>query len=362
MGSLVTKKYLEFFKGKRVLVTGDTGFKGSWLSFWLHELGSDVVGYSLPPEDENAHFNLIELDTLIHHINGDIRDIDSLKQIFDEFQPEFIFHLAAQSLVRRSYHNPKLTFDTNIGGSVNILELSRKTPPLRVLIYVTSDKCYQNREWIWGYRENDALGGHDPYAASKAAAEIVFSAYMHSYFNGKPEFGAASTRAGNVIGGGDWAPDRIVPDCIRSLQNNMPISIRNPDAIRPWQHVLEPLSGYLLLAARLYSDPQKYSGSWNFGPKGESSRNVRELTEKIVSCWGEGGIHINTSDDSSLRESRMLYLNCDKAFQVLQWHSQWDFERAVTEAVRWYKEVHSGCAAIGITRQQIFDYMGALYD
>ena len=257
---------LSIFSGKRVLVTGDTGFKGSWLCLWLRELQADVVGYALPPKTNEDLFNLLGLEKFIHHIAGDIRDLEGLQLVFDEFQPEYLFHLAAQSLVRLSYKEPKLTFDTNVGGSVNVLEAVRATTSLRSVIFVTSDKCYRNKEWIWGYRENDALGGHDPYSSSKAAAELVLSAYQDSFFNNRKALGVASVRAGNILGGGDWAKDRLVPDIIKSLRQDTPIILRNPGATRPWQHVLDPLFGYLLLASRLYTSPQAFAGPFNFGP------------------------------------------------------------------------------------------------
>ena len=351
-----TNSYKDVFEGKRVLVTGDTGFKGSWLSLWLHELSGDVVGYALPPERDEDHFNVIGLDKIIHHVDGDIRDFPSLKKVFDEFRPEFLFHLAAQALVKFSYEEPKLTFDTNVGGSVNILEAVRSTPSLRSVIYVTSDKCYKNKEWIWGYRENDELGGHDPYSASKAATELVFSAYMDSFLNQRQGFGAASVRAGNVIGGGDWALDRIVPDCIKSLQYGQTIMLRNPASTRPWQHVLEPLSGYLLLGAKIYNNPEKYSGAWNFGPRGESIRTVQNLAEKIVEFWGAGKVQANIQH-GALHEARLLHLNCDKAQQILRWRPRWNFGRAVDETAYWYKEVISGKSALQLSRQQIKKYM-----
>ena len=348
--------FMDVYRGKRVLVTGDTGFKGSWLSLWLRDMGADVVGYALPPERDEDHFNVIGLDKTIHHIDGDIRDFTAVQKVFNDFQPEFLFHLAAQAIVKFSYEEPKLTFDTNVGGSLNILEAVRSTPSLRSVIYVTSDKCYRNNEWIWGYRENDELGGHDPYSASKAAAEIVFSAYMDSFLNERKDFGAASVRAGNVIGGGDWALDRIVPDCIRALRSGQPIMVRNPVSTRPWQHVLEPLSGYLLLAAKIYSNPEVFSGAWNFGPRGESIRTVQDLAKRIVSFWGSGDVQANIQTGAP-HEARLLHLNCDKAYQVLGWHPRWNFDRAVDETACWYKEVIFGKPALQISRQQIKKYM-----
>jgi CDP-glucose 4,6-dehydratase len=359
VANIQTHSFEDIYQGKRVLITGDTGFKGSWLSLWLHDIGADVVGYALPPERDDDHFNMIDLNKIIHHVDGDIRDFTSFKKVFDDFQPEVLFHLAAQAIVKFSYEEPKLTFDTNIGGSVNVLEAVRSTPSLRSVIYVTSDKCYKNNEWIWGYRENDELGGHDPYSASKAAAEIVFSAYMDSFLNEREGFGAASVRAGNVIGGGDWALERIVPDSIKALRSGQPIMVRNPKSTRPWQHVLEPLSGYLMLAAKIYSNPEKYSGAWNFGPQGESIRTVQDLAERIVKLWGSGEVKANIQTGAP-HEAKLLHLNCDKAKQILRWRPRWDFDRAVDETAYWYKEVLSGKSALQISRQQIKNYMGGV--
>ncbi len=357
MDKMVKRNYLSVFQGKRVMITGDTGFKGSWLSLWMHMLGAEVLGYALPPLRDHDHFHLLRLDKLIRHIDGDIRDLSLLNKVCTEFQPEFLFHLAAQPLVRLSYEEPKLTFDTNIGGSVNVLETVRMTSSLRSVIYVTSDKCYKNKEWVWGYRESDELGGHDPYSASKAAAEIVFSAYRDSFFIKRPELGIASVRAGNVIGGGDWATDRIVPDCIRALQQNQPIILRNPMATRPWQHVLEPLYGYMLLAVHLYEKASRFSGSWNFGPNIESNRTVRELSEEIIFNWKQGEIQ-TSSNENSVHEANLLQLNCDKVKQLLGWRPNWNFKRTVSETANWYKELMDGKEAVELTGKQINMYMG----
>ena len=356
MDALAMNRQLSFYRDKRVLVTGDTGFKGSWLSLWLAELGAQVTGYALPPERDLDHFNLLGLDQRIRHIDGDVRDSDALQQAVQEFQPEVIFHLAAQALVRTSYQDPKLTFDTNIGGSVNVLETVRAAPSVRALIYVTSDKCYLNKEWLWGYRENDELGGRDPYSASKAAAEIVFSAYQHSFFEERPDVGVASVRAGNVIGGGDWSDDRILPECIKALQSNQPILLRRPAATRPWQHVLEPLSGYLSLGTALCEAPGRYSGAWNFGPESSSVRTVRELADTIIEYWGGGTVQ-EEGAVSGPHEARLLALNCDKAHQLLGWQARWDFARTVAETTRWYKAVHANEPALPLSQQQIHAYM-----
>ena len=280
MGSLVTDPYLAVFRGKRVLVTGHTGFKGSWLTLILCALGAEVMGYALPPDYEGSHFNRLGLERSIRDVRADIRDSDRLLAEMLAFRPEFVFHLAAQALVRPSYVEPKTTFDVNVGGGVNLLEAVRQCDTVRALVFITSDKCYENLEWIWGYRESDAMGGHDPYSASKGAVELIFFSYLRSFFANRPNFGAASARAGNVIGGGDWAANRIVPDCIRALQSGKSISIRSPRATRPWQHVLEPLSGYLKLASCLYQQGHAFDGAWNFGPQVGAVRTV--LDESLL--------------------------------------------------------------------------------
>lgn len=359
MGDLV--RNLAVFQGRRVLLTGDTGFKGSWLALWLHVLGARVYGYALPPKQSDDHFNALGLDTLITHQDGDIRDLNQLRSFFEVAQPEFVFHLAAQALVRRSYVDPKETFDTNVGGSVNVLECVRNMASVKVLVYVTSDKCYQNHEWVWGYRENDALGGHDPYSASKAAAEIVFSAYRDSFFQARGGCGIASVRAGNVIGGGDWSEDRIVPDCMWALAQSGSIVLRKPHATRPWQHVLEPLSGYLLLASKLYHEPKEFSGAWNFGPCTDSSRSVHDLAREVVSAWGSGTIEVQTSAKDP-HEAGLLHLNCDKAELLLKWRPRWGFSRTVRETVAWYQSVSTGKNALDMSTSQIVSYQESGHD
>lgn len=345
------------FVGRRVLVTGHTGFKGSWLALWLTRMGAQVCGFALPPESEMGHFCRLKLQGMIEHRIGDIRDAGAVARCFEEFQPEIVFHLAAQPLVRYSYAEPKETFDTNVLGSVNVLEACRISGSVRALIYVTSDKCYRNNEWIWGYRENDALGGHDPYSASKAAAEIVFSAYCDSFFKQRSAFGAASVRAGNVIGGGDWAEDRLVPDCIRALLAGHPVGVRNPSSTRPWQHVLEPLHGYLTVAARLMAKPEAFTGSWNFGPSTGSVKTVRELVQLIVDIWGGGSVSV-IQEETPVHEARLLHLSCDKANQLLDWYPRWDAAEAISETVRWYHSVIVGGGdAYSISGEQIDKYM-----
>lgn len=328
------------YAGRRVLVTGDTGFKGSWLSLWLHELGAQVTGTALPSQTEPSHFRLVGLDTLIRHVDADVRSQEALENVFQLAKPQIVFHLAAQALVRDSYADPKATFDINIGGTVNVLEAVRRCPGVKAVVVVTSDKCYENQEWVWGYRESDPLGGHDPYSASKGAVEIVASAYRRSYFDREglgPHLGLATARAGNVIGGGDWAKDRIIPDCVRALSAGEPIVLRNPHSTRPWQHVLDPLAGYLLLAARLLENPGAYSGAWNFGPRATDQITVRELAERFTQAWGQGVVEVQQTEQQQPHEAHLLNLNTDKAAFALQWHPVLESIDAIDWTVEWYK-------------------------
>lgn len=359
MGKMNMRDVLESFSGKRVFVTGHTGFKGTWLTFLLKELGADVMGFALPPEPGPSHFELLGMQAKIKHVVGDIRDASALNAALQSFQPEYVFHLAAQALVKRSYNDPVATFGSNVMGSVHLLDAVRQCDSVCSLVYITSDKCYENVEWVWGYRENDQLGGHDPYSASKAAAEIVFSAYARSYFASRPELGAATARAGNVIGGGDWAADRIIPDCIRAIESGQPIQLRNPQATRPWQHVLEPLAGYLLLAAQLRNQPEKYAGSWNFGPSTSEVRTVLEVANAITQHLGRGRIEIVGSQQHH-HEARLLQLNCDKAHQLLGWRPRWHVEKTLAATALWYKTIMEGSNAEAITRAQLQDYFPEL--
>lgn len=351
--------YLSVFAGRRVMLTGHTGFKGSWLAFLLNEIGADVMGYALPPAGEENHFELLGLAKDIQHVEADIRDASRLAQEMREFQPEFVFHLAAQALVRPSYAEPRITFETNVMGSVNLLEAVRQCDSVRSLVFITSDKCYENLEWIWGYRENDQLGGHDPYSASKASAEIAFSAYARSFFVDRPELGAASTRAGNVIGGGDWSVDRIIPDCVRAIHSGKSIRLRHPDATRPWQHVLEPLSGYLLLASRLRVDPVGYAGAWNFGPPSTNVRTVLEVVEQMFASYGAGTIEYDKNDKQH-HEAKLLQLNCDRAHQLLGWYPRWDANSTVAKTAEWYKQKADGVPVSDTTRRQLHEYFPEL--
>ncbi|OPY88033.1 MAG: CDP-glucose 4,6-dehydratase [Smithella sp. PtaU1.Bin162] len=332
----------DVYKGKTVLVTGHTGFKGSWLCIWLKELGANVVGYSLDPPSDPNNFNACHLNSHVTHIHGDIRNFTSVKKALEQHQPEFVFHLAAQALVRPSYRDPKQTFDTNVGGTVNILEAVRLTPGVKVLLNITSDKCYENREWIWGYRENDAMGGSDPYSASKGCSELVFSSYLRSFFNARVsarQIGAASCRAGNAIGGGDWGENRLIPDCIKALSTGHTIDIRNPLSIRPWQHVLELLSGYLWLGRRLREEPDVYSGSWNFGPGRSEKFTVADIADCLIQCWGSGKWH-DTSDPKTVHEAAVLKLCCDKANNLLNWRNTLSMHQSVKLTTEWYKEFY----------------------
>jgi CDP-glucose 4,6-dehydratase len=352
---MVEEPFLTAFDGARVMVTGHTGFKGSWLAFLLNRVGATVLGYALAPPQPDSHFDALGLGNEIEHVEADIRDADQLASTMERFQPEYVFHLAAQGLVRRSFVDPLTTFATNVLGSANLLDAVRHSSSVRSLVYITSDKCYENLEWVWGYRENDRLGGHDPYSASKAAAEMVFSSYARSFFGKMPNFGAASTRAGNVIGGGDWADDRIVPDCMRAIRDGQPIVLRNPMATRPWQHVLEPLSGYLLLATRLRDQPEEFSGSWNFGPPSTDARNVLQVAEGIVERFGRGQITV-TPDTDGNHEAGLLQLNCDKANQFLPWKARWDIEKTLSMTVSWYQAFFEGASMADVTWGQLQDY------
>ena len=321
----------------------------------LHEAGADVMGYALPPENGVSHFELLKLETKIKHVVGNICDGNLLIKTVSDFQPEFVFHLAAQALVRLSYENPVDTFNTNIQGSTNLLEAVRQCESVRSLVYITSDKCYENLEWIWGYKETDQLGGRDPYSASKAAAEIVYSSYARSFFEQRKTLGTASARAGNVIGGGDWAVDRIIPDCIRAIETDKTIELRNPDATRPWQHVLEPLSGYLLLAAKLYEAPEKWGGSWNFGPSTHEVRTVKNVADMMVENIGKGRVEV-VGSINQVHEANLLQLNCDKAHQLLGWSPRWNVDETLEATAIWYKKVMQGEDAETITRQQAHDF------
>lgn len=359
MGMRSMTQILSTYQGKKVFITGHTGFKGSWLTYLLIQLGAEVRGFSLEMDASPNHFELLNLENKIDHIVGDISDLSSLERAVKDYQPEFVFHLAAQAIVKDSYDDPVKTFNTNIMGSVNLLESVKRCNSVKSLVYITSDKCYENSEWVWGYRENDQLGGHDPYSASKGASELVFSAYSRSFFSARMNFGAASARAGNVIGGGDWAANRIIPDCIRAIENNVPIKLRNPNATRPWQHVLEPINGYLMLGALLYSKQEAYAGSWNFGPSTSKVRTVNEVANDIISYIGKGSIEIEGGQEHQ-HEANLLQLNCDKAKQIMGWSPRWDSEKTISATAKWYKVYLEGGDIESFTKEQIIDFFPEL--
>jgi CDP-glucose 4,6-dehydratase len=325
------------YSGKNVLITGDTGFKGSWLAIWLLKLGARVTGFGLPPKNTEDNFIVSGLYSKIDHITGDIRDFTGISEAIYKTRPDFVFHLAAQALVLNSYKDPYDAFTTNITGTLNVLEAIRKNPGVKSAVMVTSDKCYENREWIHGYRESDPLGGRDPYSASKGAAEIVISSYIRSFFHEKNAPSVASVRAGNVIGGGDWSENRIIPDCIRSLKCNNPIEIRNPHSVRPWQQVLEPLYGYLLLGSALSGpDGKTFCGPWNFGPYPGNTVTVEALVQELIRQWGSGRDHI-TQQGSESKESSMLVLDINKATHLLKWHPVLSLKKSVQFTIDEYR-------------------------
>lgn len=352
------------YRGKRVLLTGHTGFKGAWLAEWLLALGAEVTGYSLPPPTEPSLFKQLGLEDRLDHRLGDIRDLEVVKSVFAKVQPDYVFHLAAQPLVRLSYTIPVETYATNVMGTAHVLEAVRLAGHPCSIVCITTDKCYHNREWVHGYREEDAMGGADPYSSSKGAAELVIAAYRNSYF-GAPnsKIRVASARAGNVIGGGDWALDRIVPDCVRHLQKSEVIAVRNKVATRPWQHVLEPLSGYLWLGAALGSSDRSafkfpvghYTDAFNFGPNVTSNRTVAELVQEVLKHWE--GQWKDMSDPKAPHEAKLLSLTVDKAFHLLDWTPVWNFAETVANTISWYRDTYCGTFSPGeLTRRQIADY------
>ena len=348
-------KDLKFFKNKKVLITGHTGFKGAWLSFIMIQSGAKVMGVSDKIQNKKL-FNQLKIRNKINrHEIVDIKNYKLLSSRIKSFQPDIVFHLAAQAIVSSSYTDPLTTFSTNIMGSINLLQSCIKTKSIKSIIFVTSDKCYENNKWVWGYRETDQLGGIDPYSASKASSEIIFSSYLRSFINKNNKLGAASVRAGNVIGGGDWSRDRLVPDIIRSLTKFQPINIRNPKSTRPWQHVLEPLSGYILLAKKIYMQPKKYSGAWNFGPGNNDNISVEKVARKFIHHFGFGKITVDKKSNFG-HEAALLQLNCDKAKRILGWRSRWNTSETIKKVAEWYK--FDQTKKIEITTNQIAEYYG----
>jgi CDP-glucose 4,6-dehydratase len=353
----------KFWESKKVLITGHTGFKGSWLSLWLQKQGACIVGYSLPPPTEPSLFELANVADGMTSITGDIRDLEHLQTVIAEHKPEIIIHMAAQSLVRYSYHNPVDTYSTNVMGTVNVLEAVKQSDGVRVLINITSDKCYENREWIWCYRENEPMGGYDPYSSSKGCAELVTSAYRRSYFANvnSPEHSVAvaTTRAGNVVGGGDWASDRLIPDIMNAFIENRPVTIRNPHAIRPWQHVLEPLSGYLMLAEKLFYQGKTFAGAWNFGPDDQDARSVSWIADYLIRLWGKDA-RWETDIDQHPHEATHLKLDCSKAKSLLRWSPKLDLATTLEWIVKWYRAYHQRKNMRKITEAEISRYENML--
>ncbi len=345
------------YKDKTVLVTGHTGFKGSWLVYWLKEMGANVVGYSLEAPTTPNHIGLLDLDII--SVIGDIRDQKKLDETFSTYQPEIVFHLAAQPLVRLSYDQPVETYETNVMGTLKVLEACRKTDALRAIVNITSDKAYENKEWIWGYRENDPMGGYDPYSSSKGCAELLASSYRNSYFN-LNDYGSkhhtllASCRAGNVIGGGDWAQDRLITDIMIAVSQGEKVKIRNPYATRPWQHVLEPLSGYLHIGQKLLEGQKAFAEGWNFGPSDEGSISVEEVVKYIQKYWDKIDYELNLSEEHP-HEANLLKLDCSKAHIRLKWKDVWDSQKTFEKMTSWYKAYYE--AKTVLTKEDLQSYI-----
>ena len=349
----------QFWKNKSIFLTGHTGFKGGWLALWLSSMGAKVTGYALAPNTSPSLFEALSLDSVLHNSHiANICDLDHLQKTLSACKPEIVIHMAAQPLVRYSYTNPVETYMTNVMGTVNILESIRQTDAVKATVVVTTDKCYENKEWVWGYRENEPMGGFDPYSNSKGCAELVTSAYRQSYFSdpaGNPNR-VASARAGNVIGGGDWSEDRLIPDALKAFESSQTLMIRNPLATRPWQHVLEPLSGYLILAQSLYQDGEKFSSAWNFGPKDKDNRSVQEVITSLSKQWGLGA---TWQQDTSFQphEAGLLKLDCSKASKQLRWEPKWDLETAIEKIIEWHKAYQVKENMQALTLKQIDQYI-----
>lgn len=342
------------YRGRRVLITGHTGFKGSWLALWLCELGSELAGIALAPDTQPNHWALLDLPVDDRRL--DVRDGAALARALTEFKPEIVFHLAAQPLVRRSYCDPIETWSTNVMGTVHLLEACRNTASVRAVVVVTSDKCYENHEWPWGYRENDRLGGHDPYSASKAGTELVVASYRSAFFSAPDAPLLASARAGNVIGGGDWSADRLIPDLVRSVQSDAPLAIRSPDATRPWQHVLESLHGYLLLGQKLLEGDRTFAQAWNFGPEPDANRSVAEVLDRVRRDWP--ALRWRITSEPQPHEARLLYLDSAQARSRLNWQQVWTFDQAIAATTDWYRAwLERGSV---VSRQQLGAYVAAM--
>jgi CDP-glucose 4,6-dehydratase len=352
-----------FWRDKVVLLTGHTGFKGSWMSLWLQTMGAKLIGYSLAPPTNPSLFITANVANGMTSIEADIRDFAALQSVFAKYRPEIVFHMAAQPLVRYSYENPLETYSTNVMGTVNLMEAARVVRGVRAIVNITSDKCYENKEWEWGYRENEAMGGYDPYSNSKGCAELVTSAYRSSYFNANNfkdhNVALASARAGNVIGGGDWAQDRLIPDIMRAIVQGVPVKIRNPHAIRPWQHVLEPLSGYLMLAQKLFKNGSVFAQSWNFGPHDGDVKPVSWIVKQLTKTWGENASWV-LDDGDQLHEANYLKLDCSKANAHLNWYPRWHLEEALTAIVDWNRALRAGKNMRDFSLGQIQAYLNSV--
>jgi CDP-glucose 4,6-dehydratase len=349
-----------FWKGKKVFLTGHTGFKGSWLSLWLASMGAKVTGYALAPITTPNLFNVLSINSLVErsHI-ADIRDLARLQIAMSESMPDVVIHMAAQPLVRYSYINPVETYASNVMGTVHVLEATRVINMVRATVIITTDKCYENREWVWGYRENDSMGGYDPYSNSKGCAELVTSAYRQSYFTGSNSTNkVASARAGNVVGGGDWSEDRLIPDAIKAFEKKEPLFIRNPLATRPWQHVLEPLSGYLVLAQALFNQGSSFASGWNFGPCEEDNRSVQEVVELLISSWGDTARWEKDGLEQQ-HETNLLRLDCSKAHTQLGWIPKWNLETAIEKVAQWQRAFQAKEDMQGFSLAQINQYMSS---
>src|SRR5574344_689579 len=349
----------DIYKGKKVFLTGHSGFKGSWLTLWLESLGAKVLGYSLEPNTNPSMFEELRIYGHCRNEFGNILDSKHLEEVMIEFKPDIVFHLAAQPLVRLSYSEPKMTDETNVIGSLNVLEAARKCESVKAFVTITTDKCYENMEVNRGYKETDPMGGYDMYSSSKGCVEILSSSYRRSFLQNDKGFALATARAGNVIGGGDWALDRLIPDCVRSINNNIKIEIRNPIAIRPWQHVLEPLSGYLLLGQKLLENGKKYAEGFNFGPNEKSILTVQEVAKKVCENYGKGEVIVG--EKSSLHEADLLMLNIEKAKNVLGWTPTYSADEAISKTVEWYRKFYEkNTDMYGFTLEQINDYEGKI--
>ena len=346
----------EFWKGKRVFLTGHTGFKGGWLSLWLADMGAIVRGYSLLPPTDPSLFEVARIKSVVESIHGDIRNLSQISTAMTEFNPDIVIHMAAQPLVRFSYIDPIETYSTNVMGTLNVFEGARKCSNLRAIVNITTDKCYENKEWEWGYRESEPMGGHDPYSNSKGCAELLTSAYRNSFFNTKDGPYLSSGRAGNVIGGGDWAKDRLIPDILRAFEVSQPVVIRNPLATRPWQHVLEPLSGYLILAQHLYAEGHKFAEGWNFGPRDEDVEPVEWILNKMVNTWGEGASW-ELDKTPQPHEAKYLKLDISKAKTHMKWTPTWKLESTLQRIVSWHRAWLSGDNMQLYCLREIKDYM-----